>query len=92
MSFFNSLNQVYDKVNRSMQALEYFTTNEWYYRNNHFLEINETLSEDDREKFLCDVRRIHWPTYIETFILGVRKFLLKEDPSTLPKARARLQR
>jgi hypothetical protein len=29
---------------------------------------------------------------METYILGVREFLLKENPSTLPEARRRLQR
>lgn len=84
--------QVYQKVHRSIDGLEYFTTNEWSFRNANFLALTEKISQHDRDTFYCDVRRIHWPSYIETFILGVRKFLLKEDPSTLPKARIKLER
>jgi fatty acyl-CoA reductase len=86
------LAQVYQKVHRTINALEYFTTNEWTYRNSNQLSLTEEANEHDKERFYSDVRRIHWPTYMETYILGVRKFLLKEDPSTLPEARKRLQR
>jgi len=86
------LAQVYQKVHRTINALEYFTTNEWTYRTNNQIALTSEVTETDRERFYSDVRRIHWPTYMETYILGVRKFLLKEDPSTLPEARKRLQR
>ncbi|KAI1309425.1 putative fatty acyl-CoA reductase [Halotydeus destructor] len=86
------LSQVYQKVHRTINALEYFTTNEWTYRTNNFQSLSASLNQADRNKFYTDVRMIHWPTYMEVFILGVRKFLLKEDPSTLPEARRRLQR
>jgi fatty acyl-CoA reductase len=86
------LAQVYQKVHRTINALEFFTTNEWTFRNNNMLSLTEDMSEPDRELLALDVRRIHWPSYMETYILGVRKFLLREDPSTLPEARRRLHR
>jgi fatty acyl-CoA reductase len=86
------LTQVYTKVNRAVVALQYFTTNEWTFVNKNQLSLSGSFSSDDVDRFYTDARRIHWPTYIETYILGVRKFLLKEDPSTLPLARAKLQR
>lgn len=88
----DSLNQVYAKVNRTIVALEYFTTNEWTFVNKNQLSLCDAFPNEDVDKFFCDVRRIHWPTYMETYILGVRKFLLKEDPSTLPLARIKLRR
>lgn len=74
-----------------MVALEYFTMNEWTYRDDNQLGLANKLSKSERETFFTDVQKIHWPTYLETYILGVRKFLLKEDPSTLPLARKRLE-
>lgn len=75
-----------------MVALEYFTMNEWTFRDSNQLGLATSLSRSEQEIFTTDVQRIHWPTYLETYILGVRKFLLKEDPSTLPLARKRLER
>jgi fatty acyl-CoA reductase len=87
----HSLNQVYSKVNRTIVALEYFTTNEWTFVNKNQLSLCD-FPQEDVDKFYSDVRRIHWPSYMETYILGVRKFLLKEDPHTIPAARQKLQR
>lgn len=86
------LTQVYAKVNRTIVALEYFTTNEWTFDNKNQLALCSDFSRNDADTFLTDTRSIHWPNYLETYILGVRKFLLKEDPSTLPAARLKLQR
>ncbi|XP_053203007.1 fatty acyl-CoA reductase 1-like [Panonychus citri] len=86
------LNQVYQKVHRAMNALEYFTTNEWTFRNENFVNLMKSLEPDDFTKFSLDVGSINWCDYIENYILGVRKYLLKEDPATLPKARKNIKR
>ena len=37
-------------------------------------------------------RPIDWLPFLENYILGVRKYVLNEDPSTLPAARRNLNR
>ncbi len=39
------------------------------------------------EAFDFDVRRLDWLPYIETYILGVRQFIHKEDLTTLADGR-----
>ncbi len=41
--------------------------------------------------FNFDPRLIHWPTYIENYVLGTKKYLLKEDLHGLPGARQHLR-
>ena len=41
--------------------------------------------------FYFDPRALHWPSYIENYCFGTKKFILKEDPSGLPAARAHLK-
>ena len=86
------LTQVYAKVNRAIVALQYFTTNEWTFLNTNHLSLSKDFDAEEVRRFYCDPRQILWPDYLETYILGVRKFLLKEDPTTLPRARAKLRR
>ena len=43
------------------------------------------------QAFSFDPRLLNWSTYIENCCYGTRKFLLKEAPSGLPAARARLK-
>ena len=42
--------------------------------------------------FYLDPRPLHWPTYIENYILGTKKYLLKEDMVDVPAARAHLKK
>lgn len=38
------------------------------------------------------MRDLHWPTYWEDYVLGTRKYILKEENTSLPQARRNLQR
>ena len=84
------LGPIYQKVHRTTQALEYFTKNEWIYRTGNFEALNEKLSPEDRRRFVIDVKKIDWPKYMENYVLGVRHYLLNEDPRTIDSARFRL--
>jgi hypothetical protein len=42
--------------------------------------------------FYVDPRGLHWPTYVENYCLGTKKYILKEDLSGLPAARAHLRK
>ncbi|XP_054153750.1 putative fatty acyl-CoA reductase CG5065 [Oppia nitens] len=80
------LGKVYEKVNRSVSALEFFTTNEWHFRCEELLRLTSDPS------FPIDVRDINWKSYFSDYVLGVRRHLLRESDDTLPDARRRIQR
>jgi fatty acyl-CoA reductase len=46
----------------------------------------------DRKTFNFDVTEIEWKSYLGQYVLGTRKFILKEDPSTFPAARSHLRK
>jgi len=85
------LGPIYQKVHRSTEALEYFTKNEWIYRTDNFEALNRQLSIEDQRRFVVDVRKIDWPKYMENYVLGVRHYLLREEPRSIDSARARLE-
>lgn len=39
---------------------------------------------------MIDVRQIDWPSYIENHVLGVRHYLMEEDPNTIRAAKFKL--
>nr|XP_027204911.1 fatty acyl-CoA reductase 1-like [Dermatophagoides pteronyssinus] len=116
MGFTPILDQVYQKVHRVTDALEFFTTNEWTYTGNNMLRLLEAAEDVYRnqrkndenlygkkqqkqstmmmnnvsERFPIDMRKLNWPDYFHDYILGVRRFLLKEDPATIPRAQNQL--
>ncbi|XP_023238987.1 fatty acyl-CoA reductase 1-like [Centruroides sculpturatus] len=78
---------IYKKVDKAMIVFNHFSTNEWYFQAKNYLQIWDAMSDVDKKLFNFDVRSVIWNLYFENFILGVRKFMLNEDHSTLPKAR-----
>jgi len=44
------------------------------------------------QTFYFDPRMLHWPTYIQNYCLGTKKFILKEDEAGIPAARAHLKK
>lgn len=84
------LGPVYQKVHRTTAALEFFTTNEWIYRTENFEALHNSMSDEDKQRFLVNVRSIDWSKYMEDYVLGVRHYLLKEDPASIDIAKFKL--
>ena len=84
--------QVVNKLHKAVGALEWFTTRQWHFKCDNVLKLHEQLTGSDRKTFAFDVRELEWPSYWDDYVLGMRRFILKEDNSTLPAARKSLQR
>ena len=50
------------------------------------------MSPTDKARFNFNVEDIDWQTYMHRYIHGLRKYILREDDSTLNLARKRLRR
>jgi fatty acyl-CoA reductase len=84
--------RIHKKFSNALKALEYFTTREWNFRQKNVPMLLGELSDVDRQLFNFDMKSLHWYTYLESYFLGARAFVLKEPPSDLPKARRRMKR
>ena len=84
--------RLYDRAHRAISCLDFFTTHQWRFISENPIRLLDHLSNGDKQTFYFDVRGIDWNSYIETYILGARRFILKDDPSTIPAARKNLNR
>ncbi len=50
------------------------------------------MSERDRHVFNFDVRQIDWKTYIQDYMLGLRRYILKEKDVTIRAAKVPMTR
>lgn len=65
---------------------------EWEFEVSNVNElVNEIRKTSDHEEFKCDVAKINWDEYLKMFVLGIRKYVLKDDESTLDKSRNTLK-
>ncbi|XP_017888866.1 putative fatty acyl-CoA reductase CG5065 isoform X2 [Ceratina calcarata] len=79
--------KVQRRVNAGIELVQYYTTKQWDFRNDRMRHLQEELNSSDREEFFMDTKSISWDDYLCRYIQGTRKYCLKDDPSTLPRAR-----
>lgn len=84
--------KMHRKIHAVLSAFEEFTTKEWKFTTENQWPLWEAMSVDDKRDFYFDVRQIDWTSFAEQYCLGIKLYMLKEDLSTLPKARKHLKR
>ncbi|CAB3379948.1 Hypothetical predicted protein [Cloeon dipterum] len=84
--------KICQKTMRSANAGEFFATHQWNFAASLMEKLAAHQTELDRKLFPVNVRTINWEQYINTYVIGIRKFILKDDMSSLNRARSRLKK
>lgn len=81
------------------QALEagcFFSTNEWTFTTTSVDSLVEAVQHaEDGKNFEVDMSAdngFQWDNYVGEFLKGIRQYVLKDDISSLPRAKAKLNR
>jgi len=77
---------MYKKIENMADMLIVFTTKEWKFDNNNTRELWSLLSQEDREKFWFSFDELNWNSYVYCTVDGIRKHILREDLSNIPRA------
>lgn len=78
-----------NKMHHANEVFDYFCSNQWTFITENVRRLREMQAPLDRDTFNCDVRAINWKSYAQIGWLGCRRFILKEDDSTIDNARRR---
>lgn len=84
--------KIQEKLSKAVGCLEYFTTHQWDFTDDNVRNLLTHMSATDRDKFQFDVTNIDWDGYFERYVLGLRVFLCKQSPKTLPISRKKMNR
>ena len=87
-----SIVKVQQKIQVAIKAISYFITNEWTFASGNIVKMQTMLSEADKKIFDIDMTKIQWDPYMENYVQGVRKYILKEEDKDLPKARQNMRK
>lgn len=79
--------RVQQKISDGLRVLQYFTMRNWDFKNDRLVALRESLNDVDREVFNMDLEKLEVESYFRNCVLGARQYCLKEDLSSLPKAR-----
>jgi len=82
--------RIYQKIDTLLGAISYFTLRSWnFHDNNVQLLLNET-SDVDKELFQFDIKTLDWDVYAQRSVAGIRQYIFKEGPETIPAARRKM--
>lgn len=82
--------RIQSKLDKAVGSLEFFTTHQWEWTNDNMFMLQSKMNSFDSRIFNLNCKEIHWPSYIETYCIGAKKYVLKEDLSKMPLARKKL--
>ncbi|GAB5573646.1 fatty acyl-CoA reductase 2 [Prionailurus iriomotensis] len=86
------MTKLMNRLLRTVSMLEYFVNRSWEWSTYNTEMLMSELSPEDQRVFNFDVRQLNWLEYIENYVLGVKKYLLKEDMAGIPEAKQHLRR
>lgn len=84
--------QTQKRITCGLEVLQYYTTKQWCFVSDNIKNLSKKLTEKDKEDFNIDMKNLDWNAYLLEYVLGARRFCIREDPSTIPKARKLLQK
>lgn len=80
------LMKVYAKIEKLNNVLNYFSFNPFEFEDIQTEKLWQRMSLKDQELFRFNMNDLDWETYLSDMYFGMRKFMLKDDPSTIPAA------
>ncbi|XP_063912618.1 fatty acyl-CoA reductase wat-like [Zophobas morio] len=79
------------QITNQLDSLSYFTSREWSFSEDNFMNLWNKMGDRDRAIFPFHVDRIDWNEYLHKCALGIRLYLLKEPITTLPQAKKKVK-
>lgn len=68
--------------------LDFFVMNEWIFSSENVSNLWDELSFTDKKLFNFNMKDLDWDECLLRNLLGLRLYLVKEDPSTIPQGKA----
>ncbi|XP_076687159.1 putative fatty acyl-CoA reductase CG5065 [Andrena cerasifolii] len=83
--------KIVKRFERAVHTGSFFSTHEWKFDRGNMDDLSKKVKGlNDSSRFNIDMHGFDWDTYVRSYTLGIRKYILKETTETISKARNRL--
>ncbi|XP_028128534.1 fatty acyl-CoA reductase wat-like [Diabrotica virgifera virgifera] len=86
------MKSVYAKIEKTSDILSYFLLHEWDIHNDNVSILWSKMSQEEKEIFNFNVNSVDFNNYMKNMMLGLKKYILKEDMAKAKLHRQRYQR
>lgn len=81
------------RFERAGKTAEFFTCREWKFHGNNMQQLSKCVKvTNDSNNFNTDITTLDWDAFLHKYTLGIRKYILNDNPDTLTTARNRLSK
>lgn len=88
-----SMLKMYNRFKLAAKTGEFFALHQWNFTSENVQVLHQAMEcSSDREIFNIDISMLNWDLYIKNYMLGIRKYILKDPVETIPDAQKKLQR
>ncbi|XP_075232805.1 fatty acyl-CoA reductase wat-like [Lycorma delicatula] len=84
--------KISEKIEKFTKLVSYFSIRQWEFYDKNTQDLWESLNQKDKEIFPFNVEELNWEEYFYNYMRGARKYLLKDDLSSIPIGIKRVQR
>ncbi|KAG9511395.1 Fatty acyl-CoA reductase 1 [Fragariocoptes setiger] len=78
-----------NKMHHANRVFDFFCSNQWSFTTDNVGTVIGLLNKTDTHLFNFNIKTVDWKDYARLSWLGCRRYILKEDDSTLDQARKR---
>ncbi|XP_017886873.1 putative fatty acyl-CoA reductase CG5065 [Ceratina calcarata] len=79
------------RFERALQVGNFFTTHEWNFQDENMNDLRKKMNGlQDHNSFNVDMQDLDWDVYFRDYMLGIKKYILKENSETADVARNRV--
>jgi fatty acyl-CoA reductase len=84
---------IYYKLHCAVGALNSFATQNFNFCSKNLTLLQSCLTDDtDKKELFMDIRQLDWYDYFRDYVLGARRYILKESDDTLEISRKSFRR
>ncbi|KAL0122038.1 hypothetical protein PUN28_007080 [Cardiocondyla obscurior] len=81
------------RFERAAKTGQFFAMNEWKFHTGNMIELIKIVNESkEKDQFDLDIKNMDWDVYLHQYMLGIRKYILKDNLDTLKHARNKLSK
>lgn len=84
--------QIYKKIYKFATVVTYFSKQSWNVKDGNYRNLCDKMTAKDKEIFFCDIKNLDWNEFFESYVMGIRIYILKDPLETLEAGRLHLKR
>lgn len=81
------MTKTYQKIHKQCDLLRYFLSYDFTFDTTNTKHLLQSMTPIDRKVYNFDMAALNWDKYFHYNMKGIRKFIAKDDDSTIPRAK-----